>query len=234
MQYSLSLRTCHRIVGLPFAAQQIAYQVMSECISRYTIRPPFDLFSCYAADKMSNSFMAQIAQKYRDTQDALLERANSLTDEQLTWTPNRTTPCIGFHLWHTARWADYLQEIIHGQGNQLWEQEGIAARWDMATASLGYAQTGMSMDDRMAMRLKIPAKALLLDYASRAFALAQQAVSQIEDANFYRVYECLHGENWHDGQIGPIILTWMTHDNRHLGMIECLIGIQGMPGTADS
>ena len=35
-------------------------------------------------------------------------------------------------------------------------------------------------------------------------------------------------------QIGPIISTWMTHDNRHLGMIECLIGIQGMRGSADS
>ena len=91
-----------------------------------------------------------------------------------------------------------------------------------------------SMDDKTAMTLKIPKKALLLDYASRAFDLAQQAVDGIGDADFYRVYECLHGETWHDGQIGPIISTWMTHDNRHLGMIECLIGIQGMHGTADS
>jgi hypothetical protein len=29
-------------------------------------------------------------------------------------------------------------------------------------------------------------------------------------------------------------LTWMEHDNRHLGMIECLIGVQGMHGSADS
>ena len=183
---------------------------------------------------MSKSIMAEIARRYRDTQDALLELVDGLIDEQLTWTPNQTTPCVGFHIWHTARWADYLQEIIHGQGTQLWEKEGIAARWDMATASLGYAQTGMHMDDRTAITLKIPKKALLLDYASRAFALAQQAVAGIGDAEFYRVYECLHGENWHDGQIGPIISTWMTHDNRHLGMIECLIGIQGMHGTADS
>ncbi len=189
---------------------------------------------CYASDQMSKSIMAEIARKYRDTQGTLLELVDSLTDEQLSWTPNQTTPGIGFHIWHTARWADYLQEIIHGQGNQLWEKEDIATRWDMVTASLGYAQTGMSMDDKTAMTLKIPKKALLLDYASRAFDLAQQAVDGIGDADFYRVYECLHGETWHDGQIGPIISTWMTHDNRHLGMIECLIGIQGMHGTADS
>ena len=189
---------------------------------------------CYASDQMSKSIMAEIARKYRDTQGTLLELVDSLTDEQLSRTPNQTTPGIGFHIWHTARWADYLQEIIHGQGNQLWEKEDIATRWDMVTASLGYAQTGMSMDDKTAMTLKIPKKALLLDYASRAFDLAQQAVDGIGDADFYRVYECLHGETWHDGQIGPIISTWMTHDNRHLGMIECLIGIQGMHGTADS
>jgi hypothetical protein len=104
----------------------------------------------------------------------------------------------------------------------------------METASLGYAQTGMSMDDQTAMTLRMPRKDLLLDYASRAFSLAEQAVVTINDNEFYKIYETLHGENWHDGHIGPIILTWMEHDNRHLGMIECLIGVQGMHGSADS
>jgi hypothetical protein len=141
---------------------------------------------------------------------------------------------VGFHVWHLARWADYLQEIIHGRGSQLWEKEEMAARWNMETASLGYAQTGMSMDDQTATALRMPRKDLLLDYARRAFSLAEQAVDLIDDREFYRVYETLHGENWHEGHIGPIILTWMEHDNRHLGMIECLIGVQGMHGSADS
>lgn len=183
---------------------------------------------------MSESIMAEIARKYRDTQTDLLDLVDGLTEEQIAWTPNETTPSIGFHVWHLARWADYLHELIHGRGSQLWEQEGIAARWDMATAGLGYAQTGMGMDDKTAMTLRMPGKDLLLDYARRAFALAQHAVETISDAAFYQIYEGLHGQNWHNGQIGPIISTWMTHDNRHLGMIECLIGIQGTPGTADS
>jgi hypothetical protein len=141
---------------------------------------------------------------------------------------------VGFHVWHLARWADYLQEIINGHESQLWEKEELAARWNMETASLGYAQTGMSMEDKTAMSLRIPPKDLLLDYARRAFALAGQAVATIHDHEFYRLYETLHGENWHDGHIGPIILTWMEHDNRHLGMIECLVGVQGMHGSADS
>jgi hypothetical protein len=164
----------------------------------------------------------------------LLALVDGLTDEQIQWISGGTTPCVGFHVWHMARWADYLQEIIHGHGSQLWEKEKMAARWNMETASLGYAQTGMSMDDETAMALRMPRKDLLLDYARRAFALAEQAVDSIDDREFYRVYETLHGENWHDGHIGPIILTWMEHDNRHLGMIECLIGVQGMHGSADS
>ncbi len=37
--------------------------------------------------------------------------------------------------------------MINGRGSHLWETEGLAARWDMETESLGYAQTGMSLDD---------------------------------------------------------------------------------------
>lgn len=178
--------------------------------------------------------MAELFNRYCINQENLIELVEGLSDEQITWTPNETSPSVGFHLWHLARWADYLQEIIHGRGNQLWEAEGLATRWNMETQSLGYAQTGMEMDEKAAMALRLPEKSLLLDYARRSFAAAQQAVAKITDKGFFDTYECLHGENWHDGQIGPIVMTWMTHDNRHLGMIECLVGLQGQHGSADA
>jgi len=185
-------------------------------------------------NEMTENIMAEISKQYRLVHENLLDLVDGLTDEQIGWISSETTPCIGFHVWHLARWADYLQEIINGRGSQLWEKEEMAARWNMETASLGYAQTGMSMEDKTAMTVRIPRKDLLLDYARQAFALAEQAVETINDNEFYKIYETLHGENWHDGHIGPIILTWMEHDNRHLGMIECLIGVQGMHGSADS
>jgi len=53
-------------------------------------------------------------------------------------------------------------------------------------------------------------------------------VEGIGDKNF-------HGESWHDGHIGPIISTWITHEeDRHLGIIECLVGVQGIHGSADN
>jgi hypothetical protein len=112
---------------------------------------------------MTESIMAEISEQYRNAHENLLDLIVNLTDEQIGWTPNETTPSVGFHVWHLARWADYLQEMINGRGSQLWEKEELAARWDMETASLGYAQTGMSMDDKAAMTLQIPKKEMLLD-----------------------------------------------------------------------
>lgn len=181
-----------------------------------------------------NSITAELARRYRHNQENLLELIDGLTDEQITWTPNQTSPSVGFHVWHMARWADYLQELFNGQGSQIWVTEALAERWNMATQSLGYAQTGMEMDQASAMALKLPAKEVLLDYVGRAFAAAQEAVARLRDEDFFAVYECFHGENWHGGQIGPIVITWMTHDNRHLGMIECLVGLLGEAGSADA
>jgi len=178
--------------------------------------------------------MAELSNRYRVNQENLIELVEGLTDEQIAWSPNETSPSIGFHVWHLARWADYLQEIINGRGSQLWEVEGLAAQWNLETNGLGYAQTGMEMDEKTATSLRLPEKRVLLNYASRSFAAAHEAAANIRDDEFFRVYECFHGENWHDGQIGPIVVTWMTHDNRHLGMIECLVGLQGQSGSADA
>ena len=180
------------------------------------------------------SITTELARRYRQNQENLLELTSGLSDEQIAWTPNATTPTVGFHIWHMARWADYLQELFNGRGSQIWDREGLADQWQMATESLGYAQTGMEMDQASASALRMPAKEVLLDYARRTFRLAQQAVATLRDEEFFKVYECFQGENWHDGQIGPIVVTWMTHDNRHLGMIECMIGLQGRAGSADA
>lgn len=182
---------------------------------------------------MTQNIMTEISHRYRQTHEYLLGLVEDLTEEQIGWTPNATTPSIGFHVWHLARWADYLQEMINGRGSQVWEKEELGAKWALATNSLGYAETGYGMDDNVTMTLRLPAKSVLLEYARRAFASSQQVVNSISDEQFYRVYEDLHGENWDEGQIGPIILGWISHDNRHLGMIECLVGVQGMRGSAE-
>jgi hypothetical protein len=133
---------------------------------------------------MTESIMDEISEQYRTVHENLLALVDSLTDEQIGWMPNETTPSVGFHVWHLARWVDYLQEIINVRRSLLWEKEKMADRWNMETTSLGYAQTGMGMEDKTAMSLQIPRKNLLLDYARRAFALAEQAVRRSTIVSF--------------------------------------------------
>jgi len=182
---------------------------------------------------MTESIMAEISSQYRSTHEELLNLVNRLTDEQINWTPNATTPSIGFHLWHVARWNDYLQEMVNGRGSQVWEKEGLAASWGFETNRLGLAGTGTFMDEEVVMSLPMPGKRQLLDYARRTFEIAEQVVSQIGDDQYYQAYEELYEKSFYAGRIGPIITGWIAHDNEHLGMMECLIGVQGMRGTAN-
>ena len=62
---------------------------------------------------MAESIMAEMSAQYRRTHEHVLDLVSGLTDAQIWWTPNVTTPSIGFHVWHLARWADYLQEMIN-------------------------------------------------------------------------------------------------------------------------
>lgn len=181
---------------------------------------------------MADSIMDYIATYYRATHEQVLRVVDSLDDQQIMWRPNRTTPSIGFHVWHMARWADYMQEMIADAGVQIWETEGLAAQWGFPGASLGFAETGLGMDDDVSASLPLPTKDVLLDYVRRAFAKADQAVGTIGEDQFHRVVQDRHGAEWKEAEIGDTVINWLKHDNRHLGMIECMRGLQGLHGTA--
>lgn len=199
----------------------------------------------------------EIAFHHRETHLHVLRLVESLSDEQLNWRPHAAATSIAFNLWHLARWADFLQatipsmaaELGHrlGKGRQIWEAEGLAVRWGLAGTDLGDAATGMLlMDDVAAARLPLPGKAALLDYARRAFASAERAVEAIDDAlflapsapvlSYYRSQEFYRRLGLDPADpppllIGRVVLEHLAHDNRHLGMIDHLLGLQGAGGS---
>jgi hypothetical protein len=181
---------------------------------------------------MADSIMDYIAEYYRTRHKLMLKLLDGLDDQQIMWRPNRTTPSIGFHVWHLARWADYVQEMITDTGVQIWEKEELAAQWGFGDANLGFAETGLGMDDDVLASLPFPRKEVLLNYARRAFSKADQAVSTISDDQFHRRVQDRHGAEWKELAIGDAVLNWLVHDSRHLGMIECMVGVQGLHGTA--
>ncbi len=181
---------------------------------------------------MDDSIMNYIARYYRATHELVLKVVDILDDQQTRWRPNRITPSIGFHVWHLARWADYLQEMITDTGVQIWENEELAAQWGFSDADLGFAETGMGMDDDVSASLPWPSKDVLLDYAHRAFTEADQAIGRISEDQFHLRVQDRHGAEWKELAIGDAVMNWLAHDNRHLGMIECMLGVQGLHGTA--
>lgn len=181
---------------------------------------------------MAESITDCIAEYYRTRHELVLKAVNGLDDQQIMWRPNRTTPSIGFHVWHLARWADYLQETITDAGVQIWEEEKLATQWGFGDANLGFAETGLGMDDDVIDSLPFPPREVLIDYARRAFTKADQAVGTLRDDQFHckvRDRRRVEGEQL---TLGEAVLNWLVHDSRHLGMIECLLGVLGLHGTA--
>jgi hypothetical protein len=154
-----------------------------------------------------------------------------LSEEELRWQPNPTTPSIRFHLFHIARWSDDLQQEITGADRQLWHAEGIAEGWGLDPDALGGGQSGEMLDDETAMALPLPERDVLLAYCDRVFAAADQALAAVGDEAMRRAVTDSDGEAT---SLGASIAGQLSHTARHLGMIECLRGIQGMRGTATS
>jgi hypothetical protein len=197
---------------------------------------------------MSPSAAATVAAAYRETHERLLALAERLSDDELGWRPAGTAPSAAFTLWHLARWADHLQATLPamtpelgqalGARRQIWEAEGLAAQWGLAGAALGYEETGMLMDDGAAALLALPARPALLDYVRRAFAAADAAVAAVDDAQFAAAEQPTAADDVGEAlrassqTVGGAIVSHLTHDNRHLGMLEMLGGLRGRAGTA--
>jgi hypothetical protein len=181
---------------------------------------------------------------YCETHRKILSLLQKLTDEQMHWHPEAGNNSIAWHAWHVGRWADHMQAAVPGMTPelsrrleppiQIWHAEGLAERWGFDHAQLGYAETGMSMSDDAALHLPFPTKAILLDYVETTFAAAERAFGTVDDKLFVTPEQPqpLTEGVWGEAAIGDAILSHISHDSRHLGMMECLLGLQGQRGTA--
>lgn len=164
---------------------------------------------------------------YRWVREAVVD----LSEDQLRWQPNHTTPSIRFHLFHIARWADRLHQLLTGAERQVWHAEGVAARWGLEPSDLGFAESGAMVDDEAAMALPLPQRDTLLAYCNRVLAAADEALADVGDEQMSRLATDFQGQPF---AIGDGIADQLSHTARHLGMIECLRGVQGLQGTATS
>lgn len=193
---------------------------------------------------MSVSLAGIIVDGYCQTHERLLTLIEKLSDTQLHWQPVPKGLSIAFHLWHVARWADYLQAALPGMTPRLqqqfgirpqqWEHDNLAFHWGFSTEQLGFAQTGMTMPDELASTLLFPEKTILLTYVRNAFVAVAAVVRAMGEDQLTEAEQPqpLTEGIWQAGLVGGVLAAHMLHDNRHLGAIECLVGSQIGVGTA--
>jgi len=184
------------------------------------------------------SIVEALAERVAFVHSAFLEGVAGLDEETFHARPGPKAPSIAFHLWHTARWADALQERLGSFApaldrlagrQQAWSARGLTEAWGLGGA-LGMESTGSGLDDEASAALGLPAKGEVVSYAREAFASAEEVLRDVRDD------ELLLPSADFDDEGGWVVLDhfgWhITHGARHLGMIEALKGFQGVRGTA--
>ena len=176
---------------------------------------------------------------FKEIHKILLNLADGLTDEQLNWKPEGYSTSIGFHLWHLARESDYLKAAIMQRfpgleleledTGEIWARENLAVKWGFPVEAHETVGTGLS--DEVAANLPIPKKDELLGYLRNSYDAIEEFVELLDTkyADFENADEELRKKI---ERVRLNLLVFLTHDCRHLGMMECLKGLQTGFGSA--
>ena len=176
---------------------------------------------------------------FKEIHKVVLNLADGLTDEQLNWKPEGYSTSIGFHLWHLARESDYLKaailqhfpglELDLEDGGEIWSREALAKKWGFPVEA--HETVGTGLCDEVAAGLPIPQKDELLTYLRDSYNAIEEFVEQLDTkyADFDNLAEDLRKKI---ERIRLNLLVFLTHDCRHLGMMECLKGLQTGFGSA--
>lgn len=179
-----------------------------------------------------------LVELYSRTQKEILGAIEPLTNEDLHRRMGLQAPSIAFHVWHVARWADYVQEVAgrtigDETASQIWVRDGVADRWGLTGANFGDLATGMGLSDEDSEKLALPEKRLLLDYAKAAFEASASKVGPLtEEQMAARPIQPPADPPRPGSSLGAVVGHYTKHASRHLGMIEALKGVMGMHGTA--
>lgn len=182
---------------------------------------------------MSTPAFYDVLNSFRDVHRVVINLAGELNDQQLRWKPEGYSTSIGFHLWHLARESDYLKAAImqhyprigeeFGDGIEIWQKDGLAQKWGFPPALHETVGTGLSAET--AALLPIPNKEELLGYLHASYKAIEVFVEMLDSK--YPKPEGLDEELRKQIEMIRLnLLVFLTHDCRHLGMMECLTGLQ--------
>lgn len=168
-------------------------------------------------------------------QNGTFKLVERVPDEQLRRRLAPTAPPMLFHVWHMARWADRVQARVSailpatrpGQP-EIWIADRLAEAWKIETP-LGTFDSGMEMGDEANAALVLPSTRTVIEYAHRAYDAVGRVIGAAREEDL-----ALRGKDIYDREstVATMLVAHLTHQNRHLGMIEALAGVMGESGTA--
>jgi hypothetical protein len=188
---------------------------------------------------MPTPALYDVLYSFKDIHKIIINIADDMSDEQLNWKPDGYSTSVGFHLWHLARESDYLKAAIlqsypelgsdFGDGVEIWQKRSLAWKWGFAPDL--YETVGTGLSDEIAAKLPIPKKGELLEYLKDSYEAIEQFIEVLDTK--YSTFA--HVEDEFKKKIEMIrlnLLVFLNHDCRHLGMMECLKGLQMGFGSA--
>lgn len=190
-------------------------------------------------DKIVDTLVGRIIR----THNYMYHLVKNMSEADLCKQPSPVSPPIGWHVWHIVRWADWFQASFPAQ-TQIWETRNMMSSLGLDRMELGPMQTGMTMNHADAAQIpSIIGKEQLVDYMKTVFALNQAVLGDLMLDELYLSRESFAKWDSVDGKIirakGKDVTLiedmgyHFAHANRHLGMIEGLIGaVLNRSGTA--
>ena len=176
----------------------------------------------------------------RDIHRVVIELVESVDEAQFQWRPEGYATSIAFHAWHLARESDFLRAAIlerteeqlgseFGSKTEIWVSEGLLERWGFPP-EIGTA-VGTGLTDEVASSLPIPERDEVLGYLRRSYEELEAFVRLLDER--YPAADGLDPDfGLRIGRIRLNVLNFLTHDCRHLGMMEVLKGLQTGFGSA--
>lgn len=162
------------------------------------------------------------------THNQLLGKLDELDAATITHQGSLSAPPIAFHAWHIARFADRITSVLTGT-EERWTRDAVAASWGMPAIDLGLMDTGIGVPDASALQL--PGDASLRAYVAACFEDVHRAASA-HAGNLEQQFDIYGGALEPTVlSVGQVMVAHTAHVNRHLGMIEALVGVAGLRGT---
>jgi DinB family protein len=175
----------------------------------------------------------------RETHRVVIELVESLDEQQFHWRPEGYATSIAFHAWHLARESDFLRAAMverveqlgpdFGPPTEIWVREDLLERWGFPP-EIGTA-VGTGLTDEVAASLPIPARDEVLGYLRHAYGDLETFVALL-DERYPNGDSADPAFTERIGRMRLNILNFLTHDCRHLGMMEVLKGLQTGFGSA--